>query len=333
MREDFRVEFAGVADEREGAARQVAHQRGDLFDLLRLRVLLALDEVFQIAEEAVEVERVLAQALHVESAFGEARAPDEESVEQVEELPRAARHVVEGNVAETPVAFEHPLGDDVVAQEGVAQDDAPARRDLAHLDGVVNVGDDRLAFGFEQAHAPAPRVDAAQRAADFGRHVEPARGVTGRQLERLFNESVGVRVFGEAQLVAARAEAEADFLARVVVGEEVRDALAAADDLLLVQRALFVEDGADEIVGHGLDAARLVHPDAQRDRPAAALAVAVGGVDRDRFVFEDRHAGPPVCRGGTRRSEGGGGGVSRRPINPRRNCGPTCNPTRRVFPA
>ena len=59
---------------------------------------------------------------------------------QPEHVPRATRDIVKGNIAKPPVPVTHTLNGNVVAQKGVAQDDV--RADFAHLDGVVDVGDD-----------------------------------------------------------------------------------------------------------------------------------------------------------------------------------------------
>src|SRR4029450_522978 len=140
----MRIKCARIADKRELPTRKIVHQRRDLADLLLFRGVFANDDVLQISDEVRQVEQTGPQAFHVKSAYRKIALFDKELVQQSKKLPRASGYVMEGNISQTPVAVPHPLNGDVLPKKRIPQDNCLPRWNLADLDRVVDVGDDRF---------------------------------------------------------------------------------------------------------------------------------------------------------------------------------------------
>jgi hypothetical protein len=255
------------------------------------------------------------------------------------------RHVL----AVVAVASDHVLDVPVFEQEGVAQNDHVAGRYLAHLDRVVDVGDDRQPVGFEEAHlaGAAAVVETAEPAYGPDGQPEPlrrlrlgvedaARVLVG-DLEVLDDEAVVVRLLVEAVDAPGRVvvEGEGDARVLVVVGEEVGRARLEQEQLVLARVG---HEQPQESLRHG--GPGLADPDPQAEFPGARVAgflVGVGGVGRHP-LRDETHGRTPLHSVGGRRGANVGAvcapppGATRAGRRELLQARTICNPTRRAFP-
>ena len=167
------------------------------------------------------------------------------------------------------------------------------RGDVGDLDGVVDIGDQRQSVGLDQPH---PRAAPVARRHDM--QLQPAvvgtlglqefLGTRRGQRQLAKDQAVEVAALGcpvrfaqgEGLLSRILVEHERDLLARLVVRHQIGQAVAKPRDL---RGRPVPARGGQAGDGRLRHRARLMDPDAHRDHPLRAAAVAVSLEDRGLF--------------------------------------------------